>query len=146
MNDKPMNFSEVMQAIRTCATQMDAHYGQTVFDEWVVVSLEEPQARVLGYIGPRHEAFAKNFTSDLGGLRLSLLNGKHQVGDFEFARHAVGTNFEAFMALGDGRYLICNNTQSSMEEIAKNPRWLTAQVPFADLSERLCAGSPVAAC
>ncbi len=130
-----------MQAIRACATQMDAQYGKTVFDEWVVVSLQEPQPRVLGYVGPRHEAFAKNFSRDLGGLRASLLNGKHQVGDFDFARHAAGTSFEAFMVLGDGRYLICNNTQSSMDEIAKNPRWLSAQVPFADLSERVCAGS-----
>lgn len=142
MNDKPMNLTETMQAIRACATQMNAQYGKTVFDEWVVVSLEEPQARVLGYVGPRHEAFAKNFTRDLGGLRASLLNGKHQIGDFEFARHAAGTNFEAFMALGDGLYLICNNTQFSMDEIAKNPRWLSAQVPFAELSERVCACSP----
>ena len=136
-----MNLTETMQAIRACATQMDAQYGKTVFDEWVVVSLQEPQPRVLGYVGPRHEAFAKNFSRDLGGLRASLLNGKHQVGDFDFARHAAGTSFEAFMVLGDGRYLICNNTQSSMDEIAKNPRWLSAQVPFADLSERVCAGS-----
>ena len=145
MHDKPMNLSETMQAIRACATQMDAQYGKTVFDEWVVVSLQEPQARVLGYIGPRHEAFAKNFTRDLGGLRASLLNGRHQVGDFDFARHAAGTSFEAFMVLGAGRYLICNNTQSSMDEIAKDPRWLVAQVPFAELSERVCAGSLVGA-
>lgn len=141
MNDKPMDLSELMPAIRACAAQMDAQYGKTVFDEWVVVSILEPQPRVLGYVGPRHEVFAKNFTRDLGGLRASLLNGQHQVGDFEFARCAAGPSFEAFMALGAGRYLICNNTQSSMEVIAKDPRWLVAQVPFAELSERLCAGS-----
>lgn len=142
MNAKPMILSEMLHAIRVCAAQMDAQYGKTVFDEWVVVSLQEPQPRVLGYVGPRHEVFAKNFTRDLGGLRASLLNGKHQVGDFEFARNAPGTGFEAFMVLGDGRYLICNNTQSSMDEIAKDSRWLIAQVPFADLSERVAACSP----
>ncbi len=141
MNNKPMDLSEAMRAIRDCAAQMDAHYGRTVFDEWAVVSLQEPQPRVLGYVGPRHETFARNFSRDLGGLRASMLNGKHQVGDFEFARQAEGMSFEAFMALGAGRYLICNNTQSSMKEIANDPRWLTAQVPFAELSERLCAGS-----
>ena len=145
MNNKPMTLSETMQAIRHCATQMDELYGQPVFDEWVVVSLLEPQARVLGYVGPRHEVFAKNFSRDLGGLRASLLNGQHSAGDFEFARHAAGTNFEAFLALGDGLYLICNNTQSSMAEIAKNPRWLSAQVPFADLSDRVAAGAPACA-
>lgn len=142
MNAKALNLTETMQAIRACATQMDAQYGKTVFDEWVVVSLQDPQPRVLGYVGPRHEVFARNFNRDLGGLRTSLLNGKHQVGDFDFARHAAGTSFEAFMVLGEGLYLICNNTQSSMDEIAKDPRWLAAQVPFADLSERICAGSP----
>jgi hypothetical protein len=140
-----MDLTETMQAIRVCANQMNAQYGQTVFDEWVVVSLQEPQPRVLGYVGPRHEVFARNFSRDLGGLRASLRKGQHQVGDFDFARHAAGTSFEAFMALGDGRYLICNNTQSSMDEIAKNPRWLSAQVPFAELSERVSAGSLVGA-
>jgi hypothetical protein len=43
------------------------------------------------------------------------------------------------MALGNESYLICNNTSSSMDEIAKNPRWLSAQVPFADLGEKMCA-------
>ncbi|MBP9902370.1 MAG: hypothetical protein V9H26_18355 [Verrucomicrobiota bacterium] len=141
MNDKPMELSETMRAIRDCATQMNARYGSPVFDEWVVVSLQDPQPRVLGYVGPRHEAFAKNFSRDLGGLRASLLTGQHQVGDFEFARHAAGTSFEAFMVLGEGLYLICNNTRCSMDEIARNPRWLSAQVPFADLSERMCAAS-----
>ena len=145
MNDKLMKLSEMMRVIRACAAQMDAQYGQTVFDEWVVVSLREPQARVLSYVGPRQEAFAKNFTRDLGGLRASLLKGEHQVGDFDFARHAAGTSFEAFMSLGDGKYLICNNTQSSMDEIAKNPRWLSAQVPFAELSEHVSDCSPAGA-
>jgi hypothetical protein len=145
MSEKPMTLSETMVAIRACAAQMNLQYGKTVFDEWVVVSLQEPQPSVLGYVGPRHEEFAKNFTRDLGGLRASLLNGKHQIGDFEFARDAEGTSFEAFMVLGDGLYLICNNTQSSMAEIARDPRWLIAQVPFANLSERLCASSPASA-
>lgn len=136
-----MDLRETMHAIRACAAQMDAQYGKTVFDEWVVVSLQEPQPCVLGYIGPRPEACAENFVRDLGSLRASLLHGGYQVGDFEFARCAAGPSFEAFMALGAGRYLICNNTQSSMEVIAKDPRWLVAQVPFAELSERLAAGS-----
>jgi hypothetical protein len=39
--------------------------------------------------------------------------------------------------LGSGAYLICNNTAESMESITKNPRWLSAQVPFAELSDRM---------
>jgi hypothetical protein len=138
-----MNFDETMQAVRACAQQMDALYGETVFDEWVLVSLQPPQSRILNYFGPRHFEFRQQFASDLGTLRAALLQGKHQPGDFEFARHATGTCFEGFMALGDGVYLICNNTRSSMDQITRNPRWLTAQVPFADLSERICSRSAI---
>lgn len=137
-----LDLDGMMQAVRDCAQQMDAHYGETVFDEWVVISLQPPQPRILNYFGPRNYEFRQNFSRDLGTLRAALLNGGHNPGDFEFARHATGTCFEGFMALGDGMYLICNNTRSSMAEIARNPRWLSAQVPFADLSEKVCALSP----
>lgn len=134
-----MNLDDTMQEVRACATRMNAEYGATVFDEWVVVSLQRPQARVLAYSGPRGQEFRQNFSRDLGTLKSALLTGGHQVGDFEFARHATGTCFEGFMALGNETYLICNNTKSSMNEIAQNPRWLSAQVPFADLGEKMCA-------
>jgi len=35
--------------------------------------------------------------------------------------------------------LICNNTHESMDSIAKNSRWLGAQVPFAELSDKIRA-------
>jgi len=137
-----MNLDETMNAVRSCATQMNAQYGQPVFDEWAVVSLAQQQARVLGYVGPRNEEFLKSFADDLGPLRTALTSGNYQIGDFEFARHGTGTKFEAFMAVGDGVYLICNNTQSTMDAIAKNPKWLSAQVPFAALSDKV-RSSPV---
>ncbi|MEY2465728.1 MAG: hypothetical protein QOD03_249, partial [Verrucomicrobiota bacterium] len=43
----------------------------------------------------------------------------------------------AFIVLGDGLYLICNNTDASMEDITKDPKWLNAQVPFAELSDKI---------
>ena len=91
------------------------------------------------YYAPRNDAFLKNFANDLGGLRAGLLDSKYTVGDFEFARDGVGTGFEAFMVLGVGIYLICNNTQSSMNDIARDPRWLNAQVPFVELSDKVRA-------
>ena len=116
---------------------MDARYGKTVFDEWAVISLAQNKARILNYIGPRNDDFLKNFAKDLGALRAGLLDTKYGCGDFEFSRHGVGTGFEAFMVLGEGIYLICNNTRKSMDMITKDPRWLGAQVPFADLSEKV---------
>jgi len=137
-----MNLVETMNAVRSCATQMNAQYGKPVFDEWAIVSLLQQQARVLGYVGPRNDEFLKSFADDLGQLRTALLNGNYQVGDFEFARDNAGTKFEAFMTLGEGLYLICNNTQSNMDDIAKNPKWLSAQEPFAALSDKV-RSSPV---
>lgn len=121
---------------------MNSRYGATVFDEWVVVSLEHNRARILYYVGPRNDEFLKNFVNDLGSLRTALLDTKYGPGDFEFARHGVGTGIESFMVLGQGLYLICNNTRESMDAITRNPKWLSAQVPFASLAETV-GGNPL---
>jgi hypothetical protein len=138
-----MTLDEAMRRIRDCAKQMNDRYGKVVFDEWAVVSLRHHQARVISYTGPRNDAFLKTFANDLAPLRAELLNEKYGPGDFEFARHGVGTAFELFMVMAEGMYLICNNTTSSMNEIAKDPRWLNAQVPFAELSDNV-RSSPLA--
>ena len=130
-----MTLDEICGQIKNCASQMNARYGGVVFDEWVVVSLERNRARILHYTGPRNDDFLKNFARDLGVLRTDLLGGQYGPGDFEFSRHGTGTGIESFMVLGEGFYLICNNTSESMEAIAKNPRWLGAQVPFAELAD-----------
>jgi hypothetical protein len=132
-----MTLSEVSKRIQSCAKQMNDRYGDVVFDEWAIVSLVEHKARILYYTGPRNDAFLKNFADDLGSLRVELLKPEYAAGDFEFARHGTGTGFEAFIVLGKGLYLICNNTRASMNEIAKDPRWLHAQVPFAELAEKI---------
>src|SRR5580658_6389243 len=97
-----MTLDEAFGVIKTCASHMDSRYGKTVFDEWAVISLVENKARVLAYIGPRNDEFLKNFVQDLGVLRLELHNDRYGVGDFEFARHSVGTGHEVFMVLGPG--------------------------------------------
>jgi hypothetical protein len=132
-----MTLDETKKFINACAGQMAARYGKTVFDEWAIISLAENKARVLSYAGPRNDDFLKNFANDLGALRSELLTTNYGAGDFAFARHGTGTRFEAFMVLGAGIYLICNNTRESMDAIAKEPRWLDAQVPFAELGDKL---------
>jgi len=118
---------------------MNARYGGMVFDEWAIVSLERNRARIVFYTGPRNDDFLKHFVGDLGALRSALLDATYGAGDFEFARHGVGTGIEAFLVLGPGLYLICNNTAETMDGIGKNPRWLGAQVPFAELAEKVRA-------
>jgi hypothetical protein len=134
-----MTLEEATRRMRDCAQQMNDRYGQVVFDEWAIVSLRQQQARILSYTGPRNDAFLKHFADDLGALRSELLDSKYHVGDFEFTRHGVGTSFEAFMVLGEGIYLIANHTSASMNDIARDPRWLNAQVPFAELGEQIRA-------
>ena len=130
-----MTLDDLAAKIKNCALQMNTRYGGTVFDEWAVISLAENKARVLLYTGPRNDEFLQNFVADLGPLRTGLHSRQFGVGDFEFSRHGVGTRIEAFLVLGGGHYLICNNTQHSMDSIAKNPRWLEAQVPYVELAE-----------
>lgn len=134
-----MTLDDIAAKIKACAHQMNDRYGGMVFDEWAVVSLAENKARVLFYIGPRNDEFLSNFVKDLGPLRVALHDTKYGVGDFEFSRHGTGTRIESFLVLGNGLYLICNNTQNSMDAIAKNSRWLDAQVPFAELAETVRA-------
>jgi len=138
-----MTLEEIKNEIKNCASRMDTLYGGTVFDEWAIVSLVQNKARILSYLGPRNDDFLRNFARDLGTLRTELVAGQYGVGDFEFARHGIGTGFESFLVLGQGVYLICNNTHESMDAITKNPRWLGAQVPFAELADKV-RGHPVA--
>lgn len=132
-----MTIDQAAKQIRLCSLKMNDLYGRVVFDEWVVISLVRHKARIVFYVGPRNDDFLQNFATDLGSLRASLLDSKYNIGDFEFARHGVGTGFEAFVVLGEGIYLICNNTRASMEDITRDPKWLNAQVPFAELSETI---------
>lgn len=137
-----MTIDEATRSTKLCMDQMNSRYGSVVFDEWAILALQEQQARVLTYVGPRTEAFKHDFNKDLGSLRAGLADGDFQTGDFEFARHAVGTGIESFMVLGKGAYLICNNTQRTMSDIANNPKWLDAQVPFAELGDSF-RGNPL---
>jgi hypothetical protein len=131
-----MTLEEATKLIGGCAERMNDLYHKAVFDEWAVVSLIQHKAKILAYIGPRKDDFQKNFATDVQDLRADLLSKRHSIGDFEFARHGVGTKLEAFVMVGNGLYLICNNTAKSMSAIAKDPLWLSAQVPFVELSDQ----------
>lgn len=131
-----MTLEEACKRIQACTARMNTLYKRTLFDEWAIVSLLPKQTGVLAYLGPRKDDFQKNFDRDIGTLRGELFSDKHDFGDFAFSREGVGTHFEAFMVLGEGLFLICNNTVATMDTLAKEPLWLGAQVPFAELSDR----------
>lgn len=139
-----MNLADAVEKVRKCGEQMNARYGKTVFDEWALVSLKRGDERIVHYSGPRRDHFQKNFKDDLGSMRAELLTAKHAPGHYDFARHGVGTGFEAFVCVGSDLYLICNNTQRSMDDIARDQRWLEAQKAFAAMTEDF-SGDAVAA-
>ncbi len=132
-----MNLEQAAKLTHACIEQMNARYQKPVFDEWAVVSLNDRKGHLLSYSGPRKDGFQRDFLSDAGSLRAALLSRSYGVGDFEFNRHGVGPQHESFMVLGEAIYLICNNTARSMDDIAKDPLWLGAQVPFAELSDKV---------
>jgi hypothetical protein len=131
-----MTVDEALKQIVECAEKMRVRYGgRTVFDEWAIVAFSQGRGRILTYVGPRREGFKSNFAADASGILSGLMKDSQQVGDFEFSRNAVGTGFESYMVVGQGIFLICNNTVHSMDTIAADPQWLSAQVPFVELSE-----------
>lgn len=137
-----MTLDQAIPRLRECARQMNTLFGRTLFDEWAVVSLLPDRSRLLDYSGPRKDEFTSKFSRDLATLRQSLLTGRHNFGDFEFAREGKGTQFDAFICVGDGVYVMCNNLYTTMAEITKDAKWLGAQVPFVELSEKF-RSSPV---
>jgi hypothetical protein len=134
-----MTLSQAVESLKRSAADMDARYGKIVFDEWALVCLQKGHERLVSYLGSRKEHFQKNFVNDLSSLRGELLTAKHQPGHFDFSRHAVGTSFDAFVCAGEELYVICNNTQSSMDQITSDPRWLDAQKAFATMTEQFQA-------
>jgi hypothetical protein len=127
--------SLAFEKIRTAFVRMDAFYGRAVFDEWAVLSIEGSKISVLAYEGPRAESFTRDLHKDLVQLRNDTEGERRDAGAFGFTRSAGGQAIDAYIVLGPSLYLICNNTDQSVSELALDPHWRKAQVPFADLAE-----------
>lgn len=132
-----MKLEEAVGAIEACFERMDSVYGSPVFDEWAIIALFDQRGKILNYNGPRREKFHENFHADVRLLEAELFNSAYGHGDFVFDREGNGTRFDSFMVLGEGLFLICNNLNHSIGNIAANPKWLRAQKPFVELSERI---------
>lgn len=126
------------------ANAMSILYKATVFDEVAVVRLKDHHATLFWYHGPRREEFVKSFDRDTEALRKDSYarfrqwQRQPEIGDFHFVQDGAGTQSEAFVKVGDDAYLILGNTELSMAEISKNPRWLAAQKPFVEMCDQFC--------
>ncbi len=131
-----MTLEKASQLVKACMEEMNTLYRRIVFNEWAILSRSEHRDLVLAYEGPRTEYVQKGFVGDMRDLISDMSSGEHAPGDFVFAHEAEGTQFDAFIVLGEGIFLICNNTEKIMDEITGDPLWRKAQAPFANLSYR----------
>ena len=134
----PMDLSAARLQIRSSFARMDALYGRPLFDEWAILSMAAQQG-ILAYDGPRAEKFRRDFPADVAPLR-ALISGRPLVpGDFEFAADAGGTRYDACVKIGATSFLVCNHTVREMQEIRRDPKWLSAQGAFLELCEKFRA-------
>lgn len=138
-----MTLEEAKSVITLTLGRMNAVYSQTVFDEWVLVSLRRDGGAILAYQGPRAENYQRQFAADVQPLRSVMAERDLNVGDFEFAHDGAGTRFDACLKTGPASFLFCNNTKKSMTEIRQSPLWLEAQKSFAALSVKFQADALV---
>jgi len=83
-----------------------------------------------------NDDFLKNFAKDLGSLREELLGASYGVGDFAFARHGVGTRFEAFIS-GFGVISICTIPTNPWTRLRRIRNGSTRKCRFAELGDKL---------
>lgn len=133
-----MQWNDAINLIQACGARMTALFGSPVFDEWAILKLNGITT-VAYYSGGRPSEFLATFARDSVALGQEAGGRAYAPGEFEFARESGGTAFDAFLVLGGGCILVCNNTKFSMAEIRKNPAWLKAQVPFVEMTERFRA-------
>lgn len=134
-----MQTAQAATLIRSQLARMNAAYGDTVFDEWVLIGLTVGGASILAYEGPRETDYKKTFIKDIAPLRAVIGKGEQDVGGFEFVNDAAGHRYDAVMRAGPGVYLLCNHTVLSIDDIRANPGWLKAQKAWFELGEKFRA-------
>ena len=130
-----MEITEAVALVEKYFARMDKAFKRPVFSEWAIVAVKSDRFEVLHYCGFRPDSFEKDFAGDSVQLRNEYDLGQDQAGHFEFVRDAKGEAMDAFISLGAGVVLICNNPELSIEQITKDPTWAGAQIPFVNLTE-----------
>ena len=131
-----MTLDDAIRHIEQCCERMNANYGATVFDEWLVVHMGESD-KILAHSGPRGDSIVYGFFADLKAIHDLLQSAEHSPGDFGFTHEGHGTRFDAYVVLGENLYLLWNKTDASTTHITKNPRWQIAQSEFIALTDAI---------
>jgi hypothetical protein len=135
----PMTIETARRHVLVCREAMDTLYQKPVFDEWVIVAFGSKGPAVLAYEGPRADSFARTLHADSAPLAREMADRDYAVGDFEFAQEAKGARFDCCVRVGPASYLFCNNTYGTLGDLRQDPRWLRAQKPLLELTEKFRA-------
>lgn len=130
-----MDLETAANRIERAFTKMNDAYRRTVFDEFLIVEAQGDLVKLHYYIGPRENSIMDSLDDETIALRESGRHINSTPGEFDFTRDGVGSDFDAYICLGQGLYLLCNNTEKSMEEVTADPRWLNAQELFLNASQ-----------
>jgi len=130
-----MKLDQANKLIQLCAEQMNARYRKVVFDEWAVISLTDNKGRLLSTWVPGRPGSRKTFSPTRAncGARCSLSSLTRGISSLPATEWGPGLNrswpwggiipdLQQYRPI-HGRY-------------HQDPLWLSAQVPFVDLSER----------
>ena len=134
-----MNTPAAIDRIESALIKMESSLGEPAFDEWVLVSKTPEGWKLIEYGGPRKEGFLADFNTDVAALKNTLDLSNTYVGDSAFSHEGHGSGFDAHMCIGKDRFLLLNNTAKNTGEITSNPKWIHAQVHFAELLEAFLA-------
>lgn len=130
-----MKLADARKLIQLCLIDADAAYGDTLFDEWMIVWMAGIHRDIVHYSGPRFEK-AADFQEDIQPLKQSFEGKSYHVGDLEFARDGEGTGFDVMLMAGEGIYVIFNHTEKCMLSISHNTtEWNQAQIPLLNMAD-----------
>ena len=134
-----MNTAAATDRIESALVNLETAIGEPVFDEWALAEKKPAGWKLIEYGGGRKAEFLAEFNDDIAALRDTLDPANNTVGDFAFSHEGYGSGFDAHMCVGKNIFLLFNNTGKSTGEITSNPRWMDAQIHFAELLEAFIA-------
>lgn len=130
-----MNLDAATNRISKSFTKMNEAYRRPVFDELLIVQRNRGEVTLLHYTGPRKDSIMDSLADETAALRQEGSHLNPKPGEFDFTREGVGSDFDAYICLGEELFLLCNNTEKSMEEVTADPNWLAAQGQFLTASQ-----------
>ncbi|MDD2916921.1 MAG: hypothetical protein PHH70_03715 [Candidatus Gracilibacteria bacterium] len=126
--------SATLQAIKEMDQAYDPSKHKPVFDEVLLITIDNGKIRLLWHYGARtKEDLIASFKKDFAEIQREIREVSVP-GNFHFDNEAEGSAFDAIICVSLGTYLVLNNIELSMEQVKEGGNWLAAQTHFVDLA------------